>query len=605
MSTHSKSLKSSDRITPSYSRRFAINLIIIFVILTAIWLLLTPGILNNFVSEENIPGYLGGLRQWLLVAAAVFIFYFVTKKDKNIISSLEEKLEDSTAKLGLVLDVNEDGLWELEIKSGKFYFSDKFREIVPIESKDKVFSLEDFLIQIDEEFKNEVKESFGLLKNKQQKEFFCEFRLRVNNGDGVKWVKCYGKKFESEEGENTNRIIGFVKDITEYKTAKLEQQDLLYQRDVLLKRLKLQIDKMPIGYMLYDKDFNIQFMNPAAQHIFNYSIDELKGKQPYGYIFDRDQQESFEETRREIIEHGDTSVIVLENTRKEGTKIYCEWFNTPLWSESGELNLLSMVVDITSKVEAELELKAARDKAEESSNMKSIFLAQMSHEIRTPVSTILNYTSMLHEYLHNSSEDNFSEIFYSIDNGARRLIRTIELILNMSQLQTGYYETEKTLVDLESDIVEPLVEDIKSAALIKGLDIFIENTAGEAKFVSDSYISTQIISNLVDNAIKYTQKGHVKIAICRDELNRVCVQIEDTGIGISREYLDKLFTPFSQEEMGYTRSFEGNGLGLALVKKYCDLINAEIKVDSEKGKGSTFTIIFGESVRENQKVNSK
>lgn len=603
MISKTKSLNPSSNETLKYSRRQAIALMVLFLILIAIWQLLTPEYLKNIINPENLPNYLGSFREWLMITTAVFFFYFFMRKDKKVIKLLEDKLNDSAEKLEFILDVNEDGLWELDQDAESLLISNRFKDIAKIESSDRVFTIDSFILSVAEQDREELKNNFLQLRDGNKQEFNFEFRLNEQNNNSISWIKCYGKKYDSKMGSRQHRLIGFIKDISEHKAAKLEQQKLLHQREILLKRLRLQIDKMPIGYILTDKNFNIQFINPAAQHIFNYSIDELKDKQPYGYIFDKNQQEFFEDTRREIIEHGDTSVIVLENRRKEGTKIYCEWFNTPLWSENGEFNLLSMVVDITTRVKAELELKTARDKAEQSSKMKSIFLAQMSHEIRTPVSTILNYTSMLREYLQNLSEDNFTEIFHSIDNGARRLIRTIDLILNMSELQTGYYETEKVLVDFELDIIEPLVADFSSAASLKGLDIFIENIAGNVKFFTDSYISTQIISNLVDNAIKYTQKGFVRIGILKDEQDMLCVEVEDTGIGISQEYLDKLFTPFSQEEMGYSRSFDGNGLGLALVKKYCDLINSEIRVKSKKGVGSTFQIIFKDSVRENHSRN--
>ncbi|KAB2840872.1 MAG: GHKL domain-containing protein [Melioribacteraceae bacterium] len=109
---------------------------------------------------------------------------------------------------------------------------------------------------------------------------------------------------------------------------------------------------------------------------------------------------------------------------------------------------------------------------------------------------------------------------------------------------------------------------------------------------TDEYAVNQIFANLIDNAIKYTEKGKVEITLREEGNNHYSIKVSDTGIGISNEYIDKLFEPFSQEEQGYTRRFEGNGLGMALVKKYCDLIDAEISVESEKNIGTTFTVIL-------------
>jgi signal transduction histidine kinase len=101
-----------------------------------------------------------------------------------------------------------------------------------------------------------------------------------------------------------------------------------------------------------------------------------------------------------------------------------------------------------------------------------------------------------------------------------------------------------------------------------------------------------VFQNLIDNAIKFTLEGHIEVKVYKDEYNKFCVSVKDTGIGISEKYIGKIFLPFSQEESGYSRKFEGNGLGLALVKNYLKLINAEIRVDSTKGVGSNFLVKF-------------
>jgi signal transduction histidine kinase len=110
--------------------------------------------------------------------------------------------------------------------------------------------------------------------------------------------------------------------------------------------------------------------------------------------------------------------------------------------------------------------------------------------------------------------------------------------------------------------------------------------------LSDEYSITQIFANLIDNAIKYTKKGKVEILLEKNKTGNITVEVKDTGIGINKEFLPRIFEPFTQEEQGYTRSFEGNGLGLALVKRYCELNNIIIEVDSVKNEGSTFRIIF-------------
>jgi signal transduction histidine kinase len=109
---------------------------------------------------------------------------------------------------------------------------------------------------------------------------------------------------------------------------------------------------------------------------------------------------------------------------------------------------------------------------------------------------------------------------------------------------------------------------------------------------TDEHLITEIFQNLIDNAVKYTNEGKVEIKVYENERKQICVDVSDTGIGIAKDFLPKLFQPFTQEETGYSRKYEGNGLGLALVKKYSDMIGSELIVKSEKNKGSIFTVIF-------------
>lgn len=126
----------------------------------------------------------------------------------------------------------------------------------------------------------------------------------------------------------------------------------------------------------------------------------------------------------------------------------------------------------------------------------------------------------------------------------------------------------------------------------KGLEISFESKVKDSKIMADEYSFTQIFENLINNSIKYTHKGNICIKIYEDEREKINIAVKDTGIGISEDYLEKIFTPFSQEDVGQKREFEGNGLGLALVKKYVELNKANIKVESAKGVGSTFTVTF-------------
>jgi signal transduction histidine kinase len=215
----------------------------------------------------------------------------------------------------------------------------------------------------------------------------------------------------------------------------------------------------------------------------------------------------------------------------------------------------------------------------------------MSHEIRTPVNTILNFTSLLQEEIKDKINPELSEVFNFIDDGGRRLIRTIDMILNMSQFQTGTYKPIVDVIDLNNDVLDKIVSELKTAAGHKNLELNLLIETQNVFVKADSYTVGQIFINLIDNAIKYTHHGHIDVKIRENDKN-IIVDVEDTGIGISKEYIPHLFDAFSQEETGYSRRFEGTGLGLALVKKYSEINDASIKVESTKGEGTKFSVCF-------------
>ncbi|MBU1096699.1 MAG: hypothetical protein KKB34_09490 [Bacteroidetes bacterium] len=244
----------------------------------------------------------------------------------------------------------------------------------------------------------------------------------------------------------------------------------------------------------------------------------------------------------------------------------------------------------TKQIELEKQ-KEISEKLIRVDKLKDNFLAQISHEIRTPINSILSYSSLVEEEVqeHVSEELKFS--FDSIRNAGQRIIRTVDLILNFSEVQSGMYMYNESVFDFVEEVLEPIHSEFILLAKKKGIVLNVKTNNSNTRIRGDQYSITQIMANLVENAMKYTFDGYVEINI--DEKNgKLCVDVNDTGVGISQEFLPSLFNPFTQETEGYTRKFEGNGLGLALVKKYCELNNVQITVQSEKNKGTTFTLEF-------------
>ncbi|MBI5730427.1 MAG: GAF domain-containing sensor histidine kinase [Ignavibacteriales bacterium] len=238
------------------------------------------------------------------------------------------------------------------------------------------------------------------------------------------------------------------------------------------------------------------------------------------------------------------------------------------------------------------ELKIAKQEAEKFAMLRTHFLAQMSHEIRTPLNIILGGMELLKLNLNSHQSEELSELFQMLESGSSRIIRTIDEIIEMSKIRAGDYELQVEPIKLEEEILQPVIENFKESAAKKEIKLQLEKTTDQNNITCDRFMVNQIFTEIIDNAIKFTKQGTVLIKQFINEEGNLTVSIKDTGIGISQEYLKQIFEPFTQEQTGYTRTYEGNGLALALAKKYAELNNLSIEVQSEKNVGSEFKIIF-------------
>ncbi len=250
--------------------------------------------------------------------------------------------------------------------------------------------------------------------------------------------------------------------------------------------------------------------------------------------------------------------------------------------------------DMTERKLANQELIEAKEKAEQSDKLKSEFLAQMSHEIRSPMNAVLGLLNLLKEDLSKELTPDLLEYFDGIDSASNRLMRTVDLILNTSEMQVGSYEPSFGEFDLLKEIIMKLVVENTNQIEAKGLKFNFSSTISEALIIGDQYSIHQIFANLIDNSLKYTKEGYISINVSKNELG-INIQIEDSGIGMSEEFMKIVYNPFIQEEQGYSRRFDGNGLGLSLVKNYCDLNNIDITVESKRGVGTKFTLFFAKT----------
>ena len=378
-----------------------------------------------------------------------------------------------------------------------------------------------------------------------------------------------------------DKITGMVLDVT---SQKLEHDNLV--------RLNKAIENSREIVLITDRRGIITFINPMFTKMYGYSAEEVTGKATprilkSGLMSD----EQYKQFWYSLI-NKQSLFSEFVNKDKYGNLINVEVSADPILDEKGDiLGFLGIQRDITDRIKAKEELIKAKEKAELSNKLKDAFIANISHEIRTPLNGILGMTGLIHnslsKYIHNKEKNYFT----AIDRASVRIIRTIDMILNFSRLQVGDFPVSPEKINI-SPIIKNLIKEYKTKADEKSIKLSFENKSGDAVVTIDEYCITQAISNLVDNAVKYTVTGDVKLVLYTDSENELKLDIQDTGIGISEDYIPQIFEPYTQEEIGYNRGYEGVGLGMSLVKKYLDLNGADITVISKKDKGTLFTVHF-------------
>jgi len=222
--------------------------------------------------------------------------------------------------------------------------------------------------------------------------------------------------------------------------------------------------------------------------------------------------------------------------------------------------------------------------------VKDQFISNISHEIRTPLNSVIGFSDLLKTRFGDQLRKNERDIFGYITTAGNRLMKTVDAILNISQLEAGTILIHPVKVDLVL-MAQSVVMASRSVAEENQLELNLITKMPEAIIFVDEYCIHQAIMNLVDNALKYTFQGGVEIIVStRDD--RVTLSIADTGIGIDETYQARLFEPYTQESEGYTKKYQGIGLGMALTKRYLELNHVMLELESKKNEGSTFTMIF-------------
>ncbi len=361
------------------------------------------------------------------------------------------------------------------------------------------------------------------------------------------------------------------------------------------RKLRSTVETILDGVISIDEKGGIDSFNPAAEKLFGYASAEVIGQnvnilmpEPYHTEHDGYLKNYHTTGTAKIIGIGREVV----GKRKDGSTFPMD-LSVSEMSVNGSRMYTGIVRDITDRKLTEQELIAAKVMAEEASKSKSNFLANMSHELRTPLNAIIGYGEMLQEDAEETGNEGFVVDLKKITGAGRHLLSLINDILDISKIEAGKMDilletfALKDFVNEISGTVKPLIEKNANSLSIQCGD-------GIGNMHADPAKVRQILFNLISNAAKFTKNGKVNLLVNRETEDGVedwiVFRVSDTGMGMTDEQMGKLFENFSQVSRTAEYQFGGTGLGLAISHKFCDLMGGNIKVESEKDTGTSFTV---------------
>lgn len=524
----------------------------------------------------------------------------------------EQALAQEREKLQLILDHAPIGIW-MQDGNGRIQFVNRaFCEATGIQES-RFLEVEHYAQLLPAEFVPQCLESDA--KALASREITVAHQ-RLPFADGNIHDLRVIKAVRRNESGDPIALIGLSIDITD-ELRKEEQ----------VRKFSMVVEQSPNTILITDLHGRIEYVNQAFTEQTGYSREEAIGMNAHGLGTELTPQSTFDRMWKSL-----NSGQVWEGefiNRHKDDGIYVHYAHVaPIREPDGRVtHFLSIQEDITEKkrnieelehyrqhleelvIERTSALAAAKEAAEVASRAKSAFLANMSHEIRTPMNAILGLTHLLKRGVNDAGQKDKLE---KVDEAAKHLLAIINDILDISKIEAGKLRLEQIELDLES-----LLRNVSSLTAerlhAKGLELVVDIAPGlRRKLIGDPTRLSQILLNYVGNAIKFTEQGSVviraRIEAERDGNMLVIFEVEDTGIGISRENQSRLFQAFEQADSSTTRQYGGTGLGLAINRRLAEMMGGQVGVTSDKGKGSTFwfsawlTKAFVEEYREVDEV---
>ena len=501
----------------------------------------------------------------------------ITKAKENELSLIKQTdIFNQAQKIGKI------GSWELNLETNINYVSDETLKIYGFNHNSNFLPFEKYNNAIIDEDKPRKFASFKAFINGTEN-YDIKFRIKRANDNEIVYIRSIAN-LEYDKNKKPVKVTGIIQDITE--DVKNEEKLNVFQKGV---------DNAPSCFVITNSDEKIEYVNPQFTELTGYSSDEVLGKD-FSILHSGTHSKDFYEKMWDTIKSGNIWHGELCNKKKNGDIYYESASISSIKNENNEItHYIAIKRDITNDKKVHKELIAAKEKAEEADKLKSAFLANMSHELRTPLNAILGFSQLINEVdITHEDRERFVKI---IETNGGHLLSLIDSVIDMSMIESNQLKVFKKDCDIQS-LLKDLYKKYEPEITEKNID-FILNTPQNYEKINintDESRLEQIISNLIDNAIKFTKKGKIEFGYKIETKNKITFYVKDSGIGIEKDKQKIIFENFRQIDNSFSRDFGGMGVGLSISKALVELLNGEIHVESEFGKGSTFYFILPCSV---------
>ncbi len=400
------------------------------------------------------------------------------------------------------------------------------------------------------------------------------------NPQQVVGIRSDGSEFPAEASisylnlgqEQVYTII--LRDVTERQQTEHNLRDAL-------QKLNFHFENSPLATIEWDREFRVARWSATAEKIFGWSATEVVGKRPneWEFVVPEDVERIDRIMSRMIAGVEEQNVTINRNYRQNGTIVNCEWYNSILRDNSGQMeSVFSLVLDVTERHQVE--------------RMKDEFIAIVSHELRTPLTSIYGSLSMLASGLLDPTSDKGQRLLTIAVDSTDRLMRLVNDILDIERIESGAVMMVKAIWTV-ADLMEKAIDVVQPLADKAGISLKVSDAGGQVWVDADRLIQT--FTNLLSNAIKFSPPGSTVWFNSTKQAGRMLFQVRDCGRGIPPEKLELIFERFQQVDVSDSRNNEGTGLGLAICRSIVQQHGGQIWAESEFGRGSTFSLLLPRS----------